>query len=398
MGRGVSCYIQCFLVFLVSLVAVSSNTLTTEVLWGSVAVLLSASIVLAFLTLKSTREHTKKAELTQQENAELTETTKVLKEQLNDVYAVFVQIAPIWKRHLETSSDQMDEHIGTLTGRFANLAAELGQVTQASSLSDNSDVIQDDIKDRKRLESISDQFVHIETSNNQLTSRINNLNQFTEELESMASDVGKLADQTSLLALNAAIEAARAGESGRGFSVVADEVRKLSAQSGETGTHIIQKMAEVGQIVEELSSFSEQTSTSIISAISSSQSVIEEVITHLTTRSGTLRAEGGKMLELNLEAQGEIEQMLVAFQFQDRVSQIITQVISSIDEVSELAEDRHRMREEGQLPPSLDVEHILESMRKEYVTSEQFSNHTDDGNSTAARREEEAAASSISFF
>jgi len=394
MGKSSLAYIQSGIALAIIL---NSSLLTgsSSLMWGINVLLLAVSLGLAFQQFRDSRTLMAEQKQSHALNQELSSSVDALQHQLNDTYSIFSQIAPIWQRQLSSCSSQMEENIATLTEKFGNLATEMSQVTQASHLGNEGHVLHEDELDRNRLQNVEGKFVEIENSNNQLSTRISNLTQYTTELESMASDVGAIADQTSLLALNAAIEAARAGESGRGFAVVADEVRKLSAQSGETGSHIIEKMEEVAGIVEELGKESAQTNESITDAIASSQEVVDEVIGHLTTRGDKLKDEGNKLLELSLQAHGEIEQMLVAFQFQDRISQILGQVVSSMSQMSALAEERYQSRSNGGIPEPLNVQEIIESMKEDYVTSEQFINHSSDGSGRGAS---DAAPSSVSFF
>ena len=98
--------------------------------------------------------------------------------------------------------------------------------------------------------------------------KVTQLAEMTQDINSILDLIRNVSDQTSLLALNASIEAARAGDAGRGFAVVADEVKKLAATTEESVIKIVES-------IEQIVKTSDETTVAVGALVSSTDEMRE---------------------------------------------------------------------------------------------------------------------------
>jgi methyl-accepting chemotaxis protein len=221
---------------------------------------------------------------------------------------------------------------------------------------------------------------------------VEGLDRFTQELQDMAHDVAKIAQQSTLLSLNAAIEAARAGELGRGFAVVAKEFRMLANQSGDTGKHIAEKVAIISAAIAESSTAVRDSVHKRDERTHNTAAAINGVINEFREVTGVLERSGATLKEESMAIQSEIAQSLIEFQFQDRVGQILTHVRANIVQWPQFISDQNQQfLQSGGVQP-LNPQGLLDELKKTYVMAEQHVIHAG-GEVTAKAADEE-----ITFF
>jgi methyl-accepting chemotaxis protein len=244
------------------------------------------------------------------------------------------EAARIWTTHISTVQSQMQQATADLLRGFTGILDELDAIAAGASGSDDSGAL-----DRRaemltdcenQLRGLLEGFHRLMGSHGEVMGSVRDLASASGSLGEMAQDVGKLARQTSLLSINAAIEAARAGESGRGFAVVASEVRRLSGESGETGRRISETVSNFGNRMAEAVTRAEGRAHTDLELIQSSERTIGEVIAQVDTTVSQLNDRASELGARSANVRAQVEQLMIAFQFQDRLHQILDQLATSI--------------------------------------------------------------------
>jgi methyl-accepting chemotaxis protein len=297
----------------------------------------------------------------------------------NAADAVCVQALPIWTKQIETARTQTEEAIVALSGRFAGIVNRLDLALDASQHnSGGADLAQALDAGKRELAQVMSALNEIHRSRSTLAEQIRSLAAHSSELAKMASEVEQIAFQTNMLALNAAIEAAHVGEAGRGFAVVAHEVRNLATASRDTGKGITQKIALVNQSLQEIISTNETVSAREGEALHDSGNRIQGVLGKFSDMSEGLARSTEDLRRESGAIKGEIEESMVQLQFQDRVGQIMSQVVGSMRDLDERAEAVARGEQ-----PQIDAAGYMAQMVSTYTTDEQRRNHHVSASSSA---------------
>lgn len=291
------------------------------------------------------------------------------------------QVVDVSSKQIDSAKGQTAEAILNLSTRFSNLytrlntAIKLSEAAAGHSEQNTSDnLVEVFNQSRVELFGLIENFKKSSELRSNMLKSVQGLAAYAKDLENMANSVEDIASQTNLLALNAAIEAARAGESGRGFAVVADEVRALSQQSGETGEQIVKMVSKISQSMDNAVKQMVSMSSEDEKLEESSEKTIHHVLGDLQNMTVSLSDSLDALQDESKGIRGEIEDILVSLQFQDRVSQILVQVQASLSAYNKLLSKDSKLRENGDLPDPLDITEVNKTLKEGLVTREQRQN------------------------
>lgn len=343
------------------------------------AIAAPASVFLCLVAIVAERKRHRSELLLANAAQSQQQTTDAVRDALDRLYRPTLsgfseQLFPVWERQIENARTQTEDSVVELSGQFARMSVELDQATQLFSgmaLDDRGMGALFERSEERLLNVVQALKTALAEKQAQLE-QIQHLSSFIDELNKMAGNVAAVASQTNLLALNASIEAARAGEQGRGFAVVATEVRELSRRSGETGKDIGIKIAEINEAIRSTCEAALEAEARDQS-VQLSESAISKVLDDFRHMAESLASSGQHLQETNAQLQAGVSQALVALQFQDRTSQILSHVRDNIGSATHAARAQADTDVE---PKAVDVEALLVEIESSYAMADEHSAHS----------------------
>lgn len=280
---------------------------------------------------------------------------------------VCLRALPVWGRQIDTARQQSEQAINSLTERFSGIVERLDAALGAAQAQTSERTLAQEIAASSALlQQVMEALRTISNSRELLAQEIVRLIAFTQELQTMSEDVEQISFRTNMLALNAAVEAAHAGENGRGFAVVAQEVRSLSANARDTGRRITKNARLINDALVQIGTQSEKIANEDREEIAASEGNIRTVLQRFEQRTGELAKVADRANHQSASIKRAIAESVVQLQFQDRVSQILSHVVTNMTQIT-------RSRPDPEPGSGLQdrVHEAIDAMAEGYTTDEQ---------------------------
>lgn len=297
------------------------------------------------------------------------------------VLRVSGQSAQLWVRHIDSVRACGDEEVGELARLFGELCSTLDSVVGARQLGPDKarQAMLEALEcNARELQGIVKALHDIQASKRQI---VDDIHTRALALRGNAADIRQIALSIRTVALNATIEAARAGAAGRPFAVIVTDMRELASRTAQASERFSREAERLQQLVTAAVSDGVQGAAGSIAAAQETVRRVMEgfdaTLQRLTDALAAMESERG-------DVRDRISRALVALQFQDRVSQILSHVSRSVAGMRDHIGDGSW--------GGVDEHEWLRDVAAEYSTEEEFRNHA--GAAPVGQRR----AAGITFF
>lgn len=307
-------------------------------------------------------------------------------------------VLPVWNRQIESARKQSEVAVKDLAIQFGGISRRLNESIEASvsyandgaSNIGNRDANATGMISQQELGEMLDTLKEAIDVKSVLLDKINQLKEQTFVMKEVVSSVKAVSRRTEVLAINASIESRRAGVHGRSFGIVANEVRKLSEQSEKMVDDVGLRIGMLEQKMDEVIAQTNMNANGPQDLAQQSNKTMS-----LYERFRMLALSLSKSSEILLvessNIKNEINEILVALQYQDKTSQILIHVT---DDIQALHDFLDRSLQEKSFA-RLDVEAWMEKLYSTYTMIEEMRAHKGEEQSFD---EPEDDGSSLEFF
>ena len=195
-----------------------------------------------------------------QMNHQMNDTLRQINDASNQVSAGSNNLAQAAQSLAEGATDQ-SASVQELQATIANIAEGVAKTTENT------------VASYQQASKYADEADHSRSEMESMMNAMHRINETSQNIGNIISEIEDIASQTNLLSLNASIEAARAGEAGRGFAVVADQIHKLAEQSTQSAVDTRQLIEGSLAEVDAGNKAAQRASKSIESIISGIKSI-----------------------------------------------------------------------------------------------------------------------------
>lgn len=259
---------------------------------------------------------------------------------------VCLNVLPVLARQIESARQITDVSIQDLSQRFYGLSQRIQSTVTASAQNEGGGGLLGLLSESQKQLSEITQLLQASMQQKQvLVNAIVELKSSAKDLKEMAEVVSLIARETNMVAINAAIEAAHVGEKGRGFAVVADSVRRLSANAAKTGKQMSERVYSVTKAIDSTALLSKEFEEKDIALVNHTEQVIEQVVGKFGNAAKGIMESSEQLRSEGQYVSGEISNVLVSLQFQDRVTQMLSHVQNNLNKLNDSVNAGERLVE-----------------------------------------------------
>jgi len=292
-------------------------------------------VLLTIVWIVEKRPHEDAAPVAEAANAE------PVREALEDMRGALVDELGHATRELHQGLDLLRDAVSELGGGFDGLsnktALQQSLLKQIIDVQDGGVSVQDFAsRTADLLQHFVGMIVQMSRESLRIVYRIDGMAKEMDAVFGLLRNVNTIAEETNLLALNAAIEAARAGESGRGFAVVAGEIRNLASNSNQFNEQIGSHVERARTAMEQLRGLVGAMASQDLNVALSAKGDIDAMMDHVTEGDARTSAVADQVVEINRGLGSDVSTTIRSLQFEDILSQLISQTRTRLTELQEI--------------------------------------------------------------